>query len=233
MQLLIDGDLIGYRCAASCQPTKAKDYQEPLDVAIRRVDDLMNRILYTWDTNEYKLFIGGSENYRYQIDPTYKANRKDVPRPEWLQPCREYLVTQWGATITDGVEADDALGIHQTDATMICSLDKDLLQVPGYHWNWVKEEQQYVDEHTGWVNFYTQLIMGDRADNIAGYDGKMRQTVPKFLIDTINKLNECPNQLAMYNMVNNMYELGYEKLQSNAQLLYIQRSEGDMWQKPE
>jgi len=34
-----------------------------------------------------------------------------------------------------GLEADDEMAIYQTDDTIIVSLDKDLLQVPGKHFS--------------------------------------------------------------------------------------------------
>lgn len=229
---LIDGDLVCYRSAASCEPTKAKALQEPLEFALGRLDDVMHRILATWGAAEFRAFISGPDNFRYTIDPNYKANRRDKPRPEWLEPCRERLVTHWGAVVSDGIEADDNLGIAQTEHTIICSLDKDLLQVPGQHWNWVREEHKIVNEHTGWVNFYTQLIMGDKSDNIQGYDGKMRQVVPKFLQPYIDNLCRSSGPQEMYKVVADIYELGEESLHRNAQLLYIQRREGDMWHVP-
>jgi hypothetical protein len=49
-----------------------------------------------------------------------------------------------GAVVVDGMEADDALAIEQTqynldmgeECSVICSRDKDLRQVPGYHYGW-------------------------------------------------------------------------------------------------
>lgn len=207
----------------------------------------MHRILNETGASEYKGFLSGSENFRYAIDPNYKANRTDKPRPEWLQPIRERLVTEWHCSISDGIEADDNLGIEQSKFwdvaiaginysmvdTCIVSLDKDLKQVPGKHYNWVKQEWEWVDEHQGWVNFYTQLVLGDRADNILGYDGLMRQAVPKFLQPIIQGIIESPTPADMYRVVEEIYELEKEAMHRNAQLLYILRKEGDKFVVPE
>ena len=109
---LIDGDLICYRCAASCQ--KQGILVEPLEVAIFRVDELMRRILYEVNSSTYQVFLTGTNNFRYKYNPDYKANRKDTKRPEWLEPCREHLVLKWNAEVSDGCEADDLLSIAQT-----------------------------------------------------------------------------------------------------------------------
>lgn len=220
-------------------------------MALFRCDDTMNRILQETGSDQYKAFISGPDNFRYQIDPNYKANRADKPRPEWLQPVREHLILRWGAHVSDGIEADDNLGIEQsqywdttiarinysTVNTVICSIDKDLLQIPGNHYNFVSNTGCFITEHQGWVNFYTQLIMGDRSDNIPGYDGKMRQKVPQFLQPFIDAIHNCSNELAMYEEVEDMYNhdngLGHERMMINAQLLYIQRKVGDQFHAPE
>lgn len=204
-------------------------------MALRRCDDMMNRILLETGSDKCQTFISGPDNFRYRIDPQYKANRVDTKRPEWLQAVREHLVVNWGAHVSDGIEADDNLGIHQTGDTIICSIDKDLLQIPGSHYNFVHQTPIHITEHQGWVNFYTQLIMGDRSDNIPGYDGKMRQTVPKFLQEVVNSLSECPTPLEMYEVVWDLYQggAGPERMHINAQLLYIQRQIGGTWPVPE
>lgn len=198
----------------------------------------MRRILHATNAREYKLFISGSENFRYKIDPTYKANRDGKPRPEWLQPVREFLVTEWKARISDGIETDDCLGIEQSadhlnQETVICTYDKDLLQVPGHHYNFKKDEWQYITPLQGWANFYTQLIMGDRSDNISGFDGKMRIDVPKFLSGYVSRIHEsCSNPWQMFRVVEEIYELGDEALLRNGRLLYILRHENDEWYPP-
>lgn len=233
---LVDGDIVCYRSAASCEPNlKGKTEREPLHVAIARCDDLMNRILNDTASNQHSTFISGPDNFRYAIDPLYKANRKDKVRPEWLQDIREHLVVRWGAHVSDGIEADDDLGIAQTDETVICSIDKDLLQIPGRHYNFVSGTHCIVDELGGWMNFYTQLVMGDRADNIPGYDGKMRQAVPNFLRHVIDDLDKCEADLDMYSRVYDLYEnegLGVDRFKMNCELLYILREPEQFWSPP-
>lgn len=74
----------------------------------------MRRIIDDTKADTYRAFIGGEDNYRYQIYPEYKANRTDKPRPTWLQDVRAFLVEEWKAEIVNGQEADDMLGIIQT-----------------------------------------------------------------------------------------------------------------------
>jgi 5'-3' exonuclease len=197
----------------------------------------MRRILHATNAREYKLFIGGGDNFRYQIDPTYKANRDNKPRPQHLQEVRSYLVTEWKAHIADGIETDDHLGIEQSadngEETVIASYDKDLIQIPGNHYNFQKDIWSYVTPLQGWASFYTQLIMGDRSDNIQGFDGKMRLNVPKFLQPYVSRIHEsCSNPWEMFGVVQEIYELGDEALLKNGNLLYILRHENDSWNFP-
>jgi 5'-3' exonuclease len=118
---LVDADIVCFRCAASSE-------HDPQDIAEIRVNEMMQKILHDTNAKTYKAFLTGKNNFRYDIYPEYKANRKGKPRPIHLQACRDLLVTQWNAEITDGYEADDALGIEQTKANLdsvICSIDKE------------------------------------------------------------------------------------------------------------
>lgn len=229
MIALIDSDIVAYRVAAASE-------NETVEVALLRADELMRRILHETGATEYKAFLTGSDNFRKQIYPAYKANRDDKPRPKHLQAVREFLVTEWKASVCDGIEADDALGIEQSQAelesTIIASIDKDLLQVPGLHYNFVKQSAITVDKQQGLRNFYTQLIMGDRSDNILGFDGKMRQTVPKFLQPKLDQLYLCVDEYEMFEMVRDMYG-DDEAMLVSGQCLYIQRKENDLWRFPE
>ncbi len=174
---LIDADIIAYRCSASCQ--KQGLTVEGPDVALQRVDDLIHRIIHETGAEHYYPFLTGSNNFRYNYYPEYKANRKDSKKPEWLEDCRMYLVTKWHAEVSDGCEADDLMSIEQTknpNETIICTIDKDLLQVPGRHYNFVKSEFKTISPIEGRFNFYWQFIMGDVSDNILGFDCKARNS---------------------------------------------------------
>lgn len=249
MKALVDADLVAYRCAASCE--KRGVVTEDFTVATARANNLLVNILDAVQATDRQLFLSGGQNFRKKISPAYKANREGQKRPEYLEPLREWLVTEWGASVTDGNEADDELGIAQTgsdpDTTTICSLDKDLRQVPGHHYSWEitgtsplglqwKKEAQsiYVSEQEGLFNFYWQLVMGDQADNVPGYDGKMRAKVPKFLEPHYDSMmdimfsTQYPEQ-GLFNYVLDLYKLPVIDLLNNGACLWVQRYEGDLW----
>lgn len=240
---LIDGDIVTYRCSSSCNPTKIKPFKENLDVALDRVETLMNRILYETNAKTHKVFIGGQDNFRYTIYPEYKANRKNILKPEYLEACREYLVTEWQASIINGYEADDELGIEQTihgTESIICSIDKDLLQIPGWHYNFIKGIEKFVSPYDGLRSFYKQIVTGDASDNIPAFDNAFRSSIPNFVLKFLEPLEEITEETEMYLYVLDIYlnnssenEVDIRnRMHRNAKLLYILKKENEFWNPP-
>ena len=240
MKALLDGDIILYRCSASCEPTKIKPFVEEEVVAIKRAEDLVARILLETKADDYTMYLGGSTNYRYSIYPDYKGNRKE-DKPTHYHALRRYLLDTYKCITTEDIETDDALCIEQYehgDESVICSIDKDLLQVPGHHYNFVKSESSYISAVEGNRNFYKQLIAGDGADNIPSYDGKVRNAIPKFIQELLNPLDSLETSLDMYEHCLELYSRGWCPsskqfiMHRNAQLLYLLRTHNDTWLPP-
>ena len=83
-------------------------------MAVYLEDMLMFDLL---DCEEHELFLTGKQNFRFDVAVTapYKGNRKDVKKPKHLPLLREYLQTAWGASVSDGQEADDDIAIRATE----------------------------------------------------------------------------------------------------------------------
>lgn len=228
MLALIDADIVAYRCSASAE-------NDPEDAAILRVDVMLRDILAETQSTEYMTFLTGQNNFRYELYPQYKANRKDKPKPIHLSACRDYIVKSWNAVISDGCEADDLIGIEATACDdmmgyIICSIDKDLKQIPGNHYNFVTRERSFVSPLDGLKSFYKQLILGDVSDNIPGFDGKARQKWPKFMQHHADNIDSLADELDMYEYIRTIYSEGSPVL--NGQLLFIQRKAGEHWTPP-
>lgn len=225
MLALIDADIVCYRCAATAEA-------DPEWVATSRTRDLVEQILHDVKAKEYQLFISGPDNFRYKIYPEYKANRKQ-PKPKHLKACEDYLVSEWNAEVTQGYEADDAMGIGQSKSlmahedkvvldTIICSIDKDLLQVPGRHYNFVKKEMIEISPARGLREFYTSLLVGDAADNIRGKSGLGKVKAPRLL-------EGCETEEDLFNTCRDIYDNDEEML-LNGNLLWIWRSINMLWE---
>lgn len=213
---LIDGDIVCYRAAAASE-------NDPLDIAIIRCDKTMRDILDQTQADRFMVFIGGGENFRHTINPDYKANRKDTPKPKHLEDCRERLLTEWGCEMAVGLETDDLLGINQEEDTFIASIDKDLLQIPGNHFNWVKQESQTVSELDGVRWFWKQMLIGDVSDNLVGVKGIGKVKASKYI-------DHLETQQEMFDVVYGLYKNEEKRFLVNGLCFYImQRGENDIW----
>jgi len=216
---ILDADSFVFRAAAT-----ADSKGEDLFQAAARVDYMINTALNETEAKEYILFLTGKDNFRCQVFPEYKAFRKDKPRPKWEQALKNHLKDQWDAQIVNGMEADDACGIAQygspKDKTILIHHDKDLNQLAGWHYNFVKKEKYYVDEEMGITWFLTQLLMGDRTDGIPGIDGIGPVKAAKLLSGKTRQ--------EQVEAILNLYG-SEEEMEMNAKCVFIWRKENDYW----
>ena len=214
----LDGDLIAFRCSASV------GLEGEEEIAILRTDKLMRDLLYNTESTSYNCYLSGRNNFRKKVNLDYKANRKDKEPPRWLQSCREYLIKEWNAVVSEGCEADDLLGINQHNTDSVCiSLDKDLLMITGWHFRWLDNEKLFVTPDQGLKAFYKQMLIGDKSDNIFGVRG-IGPVKAAGIIDTLDTEEE------MINTVFKMYEEDVERFWMNAQCLWIMQKEKETWQ---
>ena len=135
-----------------------------------------------------KLYLTGGNQFRDKLATIkpYKGNRDRSKRPFWYKEIREYLVSVWEAEVCEIIEADDAvaLGQWQTEDlgdSIICTLDKDLRMVPGYHYSYYKQKAERIGFEDALHNFYKQLLLGDSSDNIPGLHRVGDATVKELL----------------------------------------------------
>lgn len=213
MKALVDGDIVAFRAAASAE-------NEDVWIACSRAQTIIEQILVETNSNEYEIWLTGKGNFRYNVYPEYKGNRRGMYRPKWEKEVKQYLVLDWEANTAEGCEADDMLGARQTADTIIATIDKDLNQIQGWHYNFVKKEQYYVSPEEADRYFYYQLLIGDTTDNIKGVSG----IGPKKADRLLNSLK--PNE--WYQAILDLYSCE-EELDMNAQCVYIWRKENDNW----
>ncbi len=235
---LIDGDIVAYRIGFSVQK-KGELIENAEEEAILRCDTTMHAILAETGADHFRVFLSGGDNYRLIYNPEYKANRDPADKPILLALVREHLVTNWNAEVQDGIEADDAMGIAQWEAarddlegsvyvwdrqTVICSIDKDLHQIPGHHYNFVKQEHSFVDPFDGLKFFYKQLLIGDTVDNIFGVHGIGK-------VKAARLIDNCEDELEMFENVQAQYDSD-ARLIMNGICLKIQTYPNELWEPP-
>ena len=220
---LIDADSLCYAVGFS-----SNDAEE--SIAIARLEETMTELCMELDCEDYKGFLTGKGNFRDAIAVTvpYKGQRVSE-KPVHLQALRCHLVTSWGFTVVQGIEADDAVGIAAyavpEDDTIMVHIDKDLNQFRGWHYNYKKKEKYYVTEFEGLTAFYTQILTGDRIDNIVGLKGIGPVKAKKVL-------EKCTNESELYQAVLKAYEGDQQRVLENGQLLWLQREPNQVWTPP-
>ncbi len=214
-----------------------------------------------------EVYLSGSTNFRNGLatipgkftkdgEPVlgYKANRKDSRRPYHYKLIRDYMVEHWGAVIFEGIEADDALAIAQwaedeeDPKTIIATIDKDLMNVPGWHYNTLHKEEVHVSFKSAQVHFWRQVLTGDSTDNIPGLY-RVGKTKAEKLI------HEDMSEDQMYEVCLDQYVINLEKfpqrhgpfgedtdttliqkaagtLLENARLLWMLQYEDQLWTPP-
>lgn len=224
MIALIDADIVAYRIAYGCEG-------EPEKIAIKKASEFLEDLLFTYtDAEDCEGYLTGSSNYRFDIAKTapYKGTRISE-KPKHLGIIREYMISAWAFSVQEHQEADDAIGIRAyalgENDYVICSIDKDLDNIRGKHYNFVKNEAYYVTEEKAIKNFYRQLLTGDRVDNIPGLSGIGPKKAEKILED-------CVTEEELYNAVLKAYDGNTEYLLEQGQLLWIRRKDNELWEPP-
>jgi hypothetical protein len=224
---LVDADFLVYRIGFSTE-------DEPVGIAKARLTEWLEDFIYVnLKADEYKAWITGKSNYRYDIAKTvpYKGNRKDAVKPKHYDALREHLVKRHDAILTVGEEADDTVAIESTkllDECWIVHVDKDLDQLQGWHYNPVRDERYYVSDFEAYKSFCTQMLTGDRIDNIPCLAGIGPKKAAKALAESKTKEELLLAAWSKYEELGHTLEYFIEQ----GQLLWLRRYERELWLPP-
>lgn len=136
--LLIDGDICLYTASVATEFTcnwgddnwvLSANLTQSKDIASTFIKELQVSL----QSDQTIICLTGKHNFRKDLYPDYKSNRKDTRKPIIYNELKAWLTDQYDVRTEDGLEADDLLGILATsiDHTIIVSADKDLQCVPG------------------------------------------------------------------------------------------------------
>ena len=185
--------------------------KEIVNLSINRLSNMGDTILCEIeavgvDISHAEYFITACSNsIRKAASPSYKAKR--IPN-KWVKMVRQELMNMQVEYISDDRwEADDLIKDRAVELgfenCVICSLDKDLKQIPGVHFNYYrpilknpdgsyqKDENGFrkvadcvglsvVTEEDADIFFWTQMLTGDAGDGVKG--------IPKMGIVTASKV---------------------------------------------
>lgn len=228
-KVLIDGDIIAYRAAFATQDMSPKDAEAKVDELVGYV--LSETIDLPFPTEEeFEVFLTGQGNFRYDIAKSheYKGNRKSGEKPINLPAARQRLEDKYGAVVSEGEEADDLISKRAAELGYNCvvaSIDKDMLQLPCWHFNFGRGEWKQVDEFEGLKFFYGQILTGDSADNIVG----LHRVGP---VKAEKILKDCDTEDDLWEAVLKAYDGDLERVVENARLLWLRRRNEELWEPP-
>lgn len=179
--LLIDADLLVYKFAFGHQETfvwseYVSSTHTELDAAIIGLDAMVEDIAGEFDWAKVVMALSDPErNFRQEIYPGYKSNRKPEDRPLLWEGLRDYITGgayKWYQK--PGLEGDDVLGILATHPSLIrgdkviVSTDKDMKTVPGHHYNLDTKSHMNISEEEADYWHLFQTLTGDVVDQYPG-----------------------------------------------------------------
>ena len=182
--LLIDADIVAYQACVIGQHNGSwsddefmvygfLDKRRAMDFCI----DYIERSKKATGAEEVVLCLTGSNNFRYDVDASYKDNRVGTLRPIGLGELKQWMIDEYGAIKEDNLEADDLMGILATDPTYrpdckkcIVSEDKDLKTIPNaWLFNPAKDQKaRLVSQEEADTFWMCQTLAGDPTDGYAG-----------------------------------------------------------------
>jgi 5'-3' exonuclease len=194
-----------------------------------RLSDLVDQV----KANEFVMAVKGPDNFRNIMYTQYKMNRHADPNKQnnFVPIIRKLAVQEDLAIESVGREADDLIRIWAEQAKLageeyvVCSIDKDLLCIPGLHFRIHKNDFLNMSEADSCRFYYEQLLKGDPTDNIPGVPrvGEVKATQILKDLSTEEEFQEA---------VVDAYIKAYgddwhSYLLSNGKMLYLQKHEDD------
>ena len=259
IQPLIDSDVLVYEVGFGCETGWEGDDPPPFERAKDMLEYRVNNICATVEATEPPImFLTGKGNFRYDIAKRTPYKARPGNKPFHYYNLKAYIKGIYDYRESEGMEADDLMAIEQStrpEETIICTRDKDLRAVEGWHYGWECGNQpsfgpMLVDtlgslrlsedgkklHGTGQSFFYAQCLTGDAVDSIPGLGGR---TGP---VKAYKMLNECKSVPELHKAVLEAYiamygERGEEELLEQGRLLWMVRAlEPDgspvMWEMP-
>jgi DNA polymerase-1 len=192
LHLLVDGDIILHRFGCTNQIKVDWDGTGVTSEGVASVEEattdarsFLVELQEKLKSPDMTIIFSGPRNFRYSVLPSYKWNRKKTPKPLLMGDIKDFLRENYDCLEQDKLEGDDLMGIISTankGKYIICSIDKDMKQIPGKHYNWNFCKKSVVTkEDADWM-FYMQVLMGDPGDGYTGIPGIGQVKAAKILL---------------------------------------------------
>ncbi len=189
-EMLIDGDVLIYKaCWAVQQQTDWGDGVVTPSTNLGELYHQIDEIVQSWPYDHVGLVALSDReaNFRKDILPSYKANRKGNNKPLGFRQAVDYIIKNYPTKMFKACEADDVLGICATMGhvknPVIVTIDKDLSQIPVPVYNIDRKTETTLTKEEGYKFFMEQALTGDVVDHYKGCPGVGPKTVEKLFKD--------------------------------------------------
>ncbi len=146
-----------------------------LQLAKNAIDAILENIAWNTGADTLELWLTAGDNFRYSVKSDYKHNRKASRKPQHFGELWKYLISEYGAKVATGYEADDVVVYLKTkdpDNYTLCAIDKDVIyQTEGTHYNYNKDE--FITITKDFTDYFQhfQALAGDVTDGYIGCKG--------------------------------------------------------------
>lgn len=225
-----------------------KDFDVPcVGFAFSNFNSKLNTVVNQPWVSGYTLYLGGKGNFRKDIYPDYKANRKKSPAMRKL--VHDYVCWKYKECVVEahGAEAEDfclASALKDMSSSIVGMVDKDLTTQSGLFFNYQNMDKGvfFINKTQAFYNLCCQILHGDRGtDNIKGVDFVSKDLKDKYKVKTksigegtaVKLLEDVKHdKIAMKERVIDVYKLSYgedwkDKLQFTGSLVFISKREGE------
>lgn len=219
---------------------------EPLEYCLSSVKRMVKNIVEDSGADTYTLILSGKENFRTDVATIqpYKGNREGghSAKPHYYGDIRAYMINVLNTHVTTGEEADDYMSYTSLETgDIIATIDKDLRNTAGKHYNWNKKVLDEVTPLEANCNFWTQMLTGDATDNIPGL---FKLTGVKASKAFKQEVEACYTYDGMRTVVIHTYRRAFEKkmgddapsfdeqaamLDEIGALLWMRRKPNELW----
>ncbi len=228
MQPLIDADILLYEIGFASEA----GWKSPGFPSFEYVEELLNQrianICAMVEATQPPIFyLTGKTNFRTEIAKLRPYKERPSLKPFHYYNIKAYIKGTYDWRLVEGLEADDLMALEQSkrpNETIICTRDKDLRAVPGWHYGWeLGRQPQYgprLVENVGAIQlssnrksikgegllfFYSQCLTGDSVDTVPG--------LPNFgPVTAFNCLSECQDEESAFKRVLGAYRAFYEDM---------------------
>jgi hypothetical protein len=225
-----DGDVWAYRIGFAGQHTPpAQPF--PWFTVVWGLDETIDKVKRKYPKAKIHICMTDEKNnYRESIAVTskYKGGRLSS-KPYWWRKLRDHIYTLDETIVSVNEEADDIMSkglVKYGDKAVCVTVDKDLKNTFGRHFNDSTGVEVIISPERAYQNFYTQMVVGDRVDNIQGLKGHG-------VVSAWHLFEDCKTpeeyEEALLPVYDEVYGNGEEVMIEMGRLLWMRRVDDELW----